>query len=80
MLCAGCPSSDSCSSLQVLFDLSCVLPVEALCLLVELGISFIDVVNICIIIVRTSPAVLLTLLNSARQASMFGDLWVGLCT
>lgn len=78
--CAGYPSSHSCSSLQVLFDLSCVLAIEALCLLIELGISLIDVVNICIVVVRTPPAVLLTFLNSARQASAFGNLWEGLCT
>lgn len=77
---AGCHSSDSCSSLQVLFDFSCVLPIEALCLLVELGVPFIDVVNICIIIIRTSPAVLLAFLNSARQASELEDLQLGLCT
>lgn len=61
--------SDSCSSLQVLFDLSCVLPIEPLCLLVELGISLINVVYVSIIIVGPAPAVLLALLNPGRQVA-----------
>lgn len=68
--------SDSRSSLQVLFDLSRVLPVEPLCLLVELGVSFVDVVDVCIIVVRTSATVLFTLFNSVRQAAAVEDLRV----
>lgn len=72
----GGDSSDSCSSLQVLFNLSCVLPIEPLCLLIELGISLVDVVDVCIVIVRTSSTVFFTLFNSVRQAAVFEDLWV----
>lgn len=72
----GDDSSDGCSSLQVLFNLSRVLPVEPLCLLIELGISLVDVVDVCIVIVRTSSTVFFTLFNSVRQAVVFEDLWV----
>lgn len=72
----GDDSSNSCSSLQVLFNLGRVLPIEPLCLLIELGISLVDVVDVCIVIVRTSSTVFFTLFNSVRQAAVFEDLWV----
>lgn len=49
---------DSCASLQVLFDLGCVFAVEALRLLVELGVPLVDVVDVCVIVVGPASAVL----------------------
>lgn len=63
----GAKGSDGRSSLQVLFDLGRVLPVEPLRLLVELGVALVDVVNVRVVIVRTSATVFFTLFNPVRQ-------------
>lgn len=62
--------SHSCSSLQVLLDLSRVLPVEPLCFLVELGVPLINVVDVGIVIVRTSSAVFVSLFNSGGRREL----------
>ena len=55
------------ASLQVLFDLRRVLPVEPLCLLVEPHVPLIDVVNVVVFVECSSAAELGTLLNPVRQ-------------
>ena len=54
---------DGCSSFQILLNFSCIFPIESFCLLVEFSIPFINVVNICIIIIRTSPALFVSFFN-----------------
>lgn len=54
---------DSRSSLQVLFDLCCVFAVETLRLLVELGVPLVNVVDVCVVVVGSAPAVFGTLLD-----------------
>lgn len=63
MCLAGDDGSDGCSSLQVLFNLGRVLPVEPLRLLIELGVSLVNVVDVCVVIVRTPSTVFFTLFN-----------------
>ena len=58
---------DGCSSLQILLNFSCIFPIESFCLLVEFSIPFINVVNICIIIIRASPAIFVSFFNSGRR-------------
>lgn len=58
---------DSCASLQVLFDLCCVFAVEALRLLVELGVPLVDVVNVCVVVVGPASAVLGPLLDPDKS-------------
>lgn len=73
---AGDGSSDGCSPLQVLFNLGCVLPVEPLRLLVELGVSLVNVVDVRIVVVRAPATVFFTLFNSVRQRAAIEDLRV----
>ena len=54
---------DGGSSLQVLLDLGGVFAVEALRLLVELGVPLVDVVDVGVVVVRPAPAVLGPLLD-----------------
>lgn len=58
---------NSCASLQVLFDLCCVFAIETLCLLVELGVPLINVVNVCVIIVGPASAVFSSLVNPGNN-------------
>ena len=51
------------SPLQVLLDLGGVFAVEALRLLVELGVPLVDVVDVGVVVVRPAPAVLGPLLD-----------------
>ena len=51
------------STFEVLFDLGCVLSVEAFQLLVELHVAIVDVVNVRILVEVPTPAVLCPLLN-----------------
>lgn len=51
------------SSLQILFNFCSISAVKSLQFLVEFGIPFVNVVNICILIMCTSAAVLRSLLN-----------------
>ena len=54
---------DGCSSFQILLNFSCIFPIESFRLLVEFSIPLINVVNIRIIIIRTSPAVFVSFFN-----------------
>lgn len=57
------PPLHSSSSLEVLFDLGSIFPIEAFGLLVELGIALVDVVNVSVVIVGPSAAVFSPFLN-----------------
>jgi len=61
---------DSSPSFQILFDLCCVCAKESLQFLVELGISFIDVVHVSILVVCTPSAVFGSLFNSKKERGM----------
>lgn len=61
-------SLHSCASLQVLLDLGRVFAVEALCLLVELGVPLVDVVDVGVVVVSPASAVLGPLLDPAKNA------------
>lgn len=56
-----------CPSLQVLFNLCRVFAVEALGLLVELGVPLVDVVDVSIVIVGPAAAVFGSLLDSRKN-------------
>lgn len=56
-----------CPSLQVLFNLCCVFAVEALSLLVELGVPLVDVVDVSIVVVGPAAAVFGSLLDSRKK-------------
>lgn len=58
---------NSCTSLQVLFDLGRVFAVETLCLLVELGVPLVDVVDVGVVVVGPASAVLGPLLDPANH-------------
>lgn len=57
----------SCASLQVLFDLGRVFAVETLCLLVELSVPLVDVIDVGVVVVGPASAVLGPLLDPARK-------------
>lgn len=61
-----CPL-DSCSSLQVLFDLCCVFAVEPLRLLVELGVPLVNIVDVGVVVVGPASAVLGPLLDPDKS-------------
>lgn len=58
---------NSCSPLQILFDLGCMLAVEAVQLFVELGIPLVDEVHIRIVVVDPPARVLLAALYLLLQ-------------
>ena len=70
---------DGGSSLQVLLDLGGVFAVEALRLLVELGVPLVDVVDVGVVVVRPAPAVLGPLLDpgdgKGQRRSDYGSTW-----
>lgn len=56
-----------CPSLQVLFNLCRVFAVEALSLLVELGVPLVDVVDVGVVVVGPAAAVFGSLLDSRKK-------------
>lgn len=66
-----------CTSLQVLLDLRCVFAVETLRLLVELGVSLVDVVDVRVVIVGPASAVLGPLLDpTIANKDMWGMIFL----
>lgn len=63
----GAEPLHSCASLQVLFDLGRVFAVETLCLLVELGVPLVDVIDVGVVVVGPASAVLGPFLDPAKK-------------